>query len=88
MLLEELKSESTKTDDRAEPSLRRQRTLRKFEASQRHATAHSRWLIHPERQAKRYWDVTIAFLALVSCILVPLELAFGFDDVRRTPFSG
>lgn len=54
--------------------------LLRRDAQAAHVRRH-RCIVHPESPVKRYWDVWIAALALASCTMVPLQLAF--DD-----FSG
>lgn len=38
------------------------------------------FLIYPENKLKSVWDLLMTIVLLVSCVMTPLNLAFGNDD--------
>ena len=38
------------------------------------------FLIYPENKSKGIWDLIMTFVLLISCVITPLDIAFGNDD--------
>ena len=54
------------------PSLQNSRMIKRYNTVS--------FLIYPENKSKGIWDLLMTFVLLISCVITPLDIAFGNDD--------
>ena len=48
-------------------------------------TDKKKFIVYPEDKHKGYWDVWITIILLITCIIIPVRLAFlNFQESKQT----